>query len=85
MLLLPARTIHEALQPIFQMYDIEVYKQPDGFTTEFKVRKDLGLMDRGYRVDRFDLDNHKVLYDQVHSIPEIELDSAIDDRKSNLG
>ena len=30
-----------------QVHNVEVYKQPDGFTTEFQVRKDLGLMDWG--------------------------------------
>ena len=82
--LLPTRTVNEALQSIFQMYNIKVYKQPNGFTTEFKVRKDLGLMDRGKRVHGLDLDNDKVLNYQVHPIPQIELDPTIDDRKTNL-
>ena len=33
------------LIPSSEVHNIEVYKQPNGFTTEFKVRKDLGLMD----------------------------------------
>ena len=66
------------------MHNIEVYKQAEGFTTEFKVRKDLGLMDRGDCVDGLDLHDHKVFDNQVHPIAEVELYSAIDDRKTNL-
>jgi hypothetical protein len=66
------------------MYHVGVYKQSDTFTTEFEVRKDLGLMDRGDAVDRLDFHHHEVLDDQVHSITEIELDSPIDDGKAKL-
>jgi len=41
-------------------------------------------MDRGDRVDGFDLDNDKVL-DEVHPIPQIELDPTIDHGKTYLG
>jgi len=34
------------LMPIFQVDNIEVYKQSNGFATEFQVRKELGLVDR---------------------------------------
>jgi len=49
------------------MYNVEVYKQSDTFTTEFEVRKDLGLMDRADALDRLDFHYHEVLDDQVHS------------------
>jgi len=42
-------------------------------------------MDRGDRVDGFDLDNDKVLDDHVHPIPQIELDPTIDHGKTYLG
>ena len=44
--LLPAGAVHETLDAIFQMDNTEVYKEADGFATEFEVRKDLDLMDR---------------------------------------
>ena len=66
------------------MYNVEVYKQSDTFTTEFEVRKDLGLMDRADAVDRLDFHYHEVLDDQVHSISEIELHSPIDDGKAKV-
>ncbi len=66
--LLPACPFTKRLMSVFQMYNIEVYKQPNRFTTEFKVRKDLGLMDRGDRVDGFDLDNDKIFHYQIHPI-----------------
>jgi len=66
------------------MYNVEVYKQSDTFTTEFEVRKDLGLMDRGDAVDRLDFHHHEVLDDQAPSISEIELHSPIDDGKAKV-
>jgi len=51
------------------MYNVEVYKQSDTFTTEFEVRKDLGLMDRGDAVDRLDFHYHEVLDGQAIRYP----------------
>ena len=72
---LPSRPVDEPFNAVPEMYNVEVYKQSDTFTTEFEVRKDLGLMDRGDAVDRLDSHHHEVLDDQVPSISEIELHS----------
>jgi hypothetical protein len=66
------------------MHDIEVYKPPDGFTTEFKVRKNLRLMDWRDTVDGLDLHHHKVLSEKIHPISELEFYSPVYDRKSGL-
>ena len=81
---LPSRPVDEPFNAVPEMYNVEVYKQSDTFTTEFEVRKDLGLMDRGDAVDRLDFHHHEVLDDQVHSISEIELHSPIDDGKAKV-
>jgi hypothetical protein len=39
-LLLPAGSINEPLNRILQMNDIEVYKQSEGFATEFAIGDD---------------------------------------------
>jgi hypothetical protein len=44
--LFPAGAVHKAPYAIFQMYNIEVYKQSDGFTTELEVRKDFAWWTR---------------------------------------
>ena len=36
---LPPWTVHKSSDAVFQMHNIEVYKQPEGFATELKVRK----------------------------------------------
>jgi hypothetical protein len=81
---LPSRPVDEPFNAVPEMYNVEVYKQSDTFTTEFEVRKDLGLMDRGDAVDRLDFHHHEVLDDQVHSISEIELHFPIDDGKAKV-
>ncbi len=56
--LFPSSAVDEAPDAVFQMHNIEVYKQSKGFATELKVRKGLGLMDRRHEVDSFDLHDH---------------------------
>ena len=63
----PSRPVDEPFNAVPEMYNVEVYKQSDTFTTEFEVRKDLGLMDRADALDRLDFHYHEVLDDQVHS------------------
>jgi len=72
--LLPPRSVHKAFEAILEMNNIEVYKQSNGFATELKVRKDLGLMDRGDCVNGLNLHYDQVLNQQVHAIAQIELD-----------
>lgn len=43
-----AGAVDKAPDAIVPMYNIEVYKQSDGFATQLGVRKDLGLMDGRY-------------------------------------
>jgi hypothetical protein len=66
--LLPTRTVYKAFKPILQMHNTEVYKQAEGFTTEFEVRKELGVMDRADCVDGLDFYHHKVFHNQVHPV-----------------
>ena len=66
------------------MDNIEVYKQCNGFATQLKVRKDLGLMDRGDCFNGFNLHYDEVLNQQVHTIAQIELVPAIDNWQSHL-
>ena len=44
--------LYKSLDAVFQMDNIEVYKQSDGFTTELEVRKNLGVMDGRDGFDR---------------------------------
>ena len=66
------------------MYNIEVYKQPKRFTTEFEVRKDWRLMHGRNGLDRLDLCNHKILRQQIDAIAELQLHATVDDRKPYL-
>jgi hypothetical protein len=77
-------TVHKTLDAVLQLNNLEVYKQSDGFTTQFEVGNDLNMMHGRYGFDRFDLDNHKVFRQQIHAITEFEFDSAVDNRKTNL-
>jgi hypothetical protein len=56
--LFPISSVHEALDTVLQVDNIEVYKQSERFATEFEVRKDLSLMDRSDGLDRLNLYYH---------------------------
>src|SRR6266849_10569379 len=62
---LPACAVHEALDAVLQVDNIEVYKQSQRFATELQVRKDLGLMDGRDGVDGFDFHNDQVINEKV--------------------
>jgi hypothetical protein len=66
------------------MHDIKVYKQSDGFTTEFEVRKDLGRMDWRDALDGLDIHYYKVLNEKVDTVSELEFYSPVYDGKSDL-
>jgi hypothetical protein len=66
------------------VHNIEVYKQSDGFATELKVRKYLGLMYRRDGLDRLDFDHHQVFHQQINAIAQFELYTAINDRETYL-
>jgi hypothetical protein len=53
MLLFPPGTVHKMADIVFSVDNIKVYKQAKGFTTQLRVRKELGLRDRAERVCRF--------------------------------
>jgi len=72
MLLLPSCAIHKAPDAIFEVNNIEVYKQAQGFTTEFQVRKELGLMNGRDSFDRLDLDCHQVFSHQIHAVTKFD-------------
>ncbi|HEY1660553.1 MAG TPA: hypothetical protein VGG14_19535 [Candidatus Sulfotelmatobacter sp.] len=83
--LFPVGAVHESSDAIFKMGHIEVYKQPKGFATEFEVRKELGLMDRGKGLYGLDFHDYQVLDQQVDSISQFQFYSAIDDWQADLG
>ncbi len=73
MFLFPARTVHEAFDAVFQMNNVKVYKQSEGFATEFEVGEDLSLMHRADGIDRLEFHNHQVFDKQVDPIPKSSL------------
>src|SRR5258708_30783572 len=82
--LLPSSPVHKPFNAVPEMYNVEVYKQSNGFTTESKVRKDLGLMDWRDALNGLDL-HHQVLSEKVHPISELESYSLSYNRKIDLG
>jgi hypothetical protein len=84
MFLFPVSTVHETFDAVFQVHNIEVYKQAERFATEFKVRKELGFVDGRYRIYGLDFDYHEVFDEEIHAIAQFELDLTIDDRKADL-
>jgi len=81
--LLPIRTVYEASKPVLQMHNIEVYRQAEGFATEFEVRKELGVM--GRENASTDLISTTTRFPQPGpSDSQVEFYYAIDNRKTNL-
>jgi hypothetical protein len=83
-LLLPVCAVYEALNAVSQMDNIEVYKQSNGFTTELEVRKNLRVMYWRDCLNGLDLHNQQVFRQQVDAVTEFQLNSAINDGKTDL-
>lgn len=66
------------------MHNIEVYKQSKGFTTELEIRDDLSVMHRRDRLDRLDLNHHKVLGQQIDAVTEFESNAAVKASRSSV-
>jgi len=82
--LLPPGTIHKAPDAVFQVDNIEVYKQAERFATQLELGKELGLMDGRDRVHRLNFDYNQILDQQINAIPQFELHAAINHRQTNL-
>ena len=82
--LLPPTSIHEALDSVFQVDDIEIDEQSERSAAEFEVGDDLSLMNGRDAVHGLDLYDNNILDQQVHSISNFEFYAAIDDGKPDL-
>jgi len=60
--LFPVRTLHKSLDSVFQVNNIEVYKQPDGFATKFEVGNHLSMVDWCNGIGGFDLKNDGIFH-----------------------
>jgi len=74
-------TRDSSADPVPQVLDVEVDEQSDAFPTEFQVREQLRLVNGKNRFDRFDLDDHFVLNDEIDAISKRNGDVVVDNRK----
>ncbi len=84
MISVPSASIHVALDAVFRMDKVEVYKQSNGFTTELKVRKHLGLVNWGNPIHRLQFNDHQVFGQKVNSVAAFELDTFVSGWKRDL-
>jgi hypothetical protein len=84
-LVLPPGAVYKALNTILQVNNIEVYKQSQGFATQFDVQKNMGVMYWCDGVHRLQCNDDQVFNEQVDAITEFELDSAVEDWRADLG
>ncbi len=82
--LLPPTSIHEALDSVFQVDDIEVDEQSERSAAEFEVGDDLSLMNGRDGVHGLDLHNNNILNQKIHAISNFKFHAAIDDGKPDL-
>jgi len=74
---MPIRATHETFDAILEMNNIEVYKETDGFATELQVRKDLGLVDCGDRINGLQFYYHQVFNEKVYAISDLQFYSLV--------
>lgn len=85
MISVPSGSVHKTLDAVFQMDNVEVYKQSDGFTTELEIRKHLRAVNGGNRIDRLQFDYNQVFDEQIVPGTRFEFDAIVNDGKRDLG
>ncbi|HEY1263420.1 MAG TPA: hypothetical protein VGF06_07845 [Terriglobales bacterium] len=82
--MLPFVPINHPFDPIPQMCDMEVDQQTDPPPAQAHVGEKLGLV---YGIDGFhalDLDNDKVVHDEVNTISKVDLFAIVNDREAHF-
>ena len=72
------------LDTVANCSNIEVHEQSKSKARELQIREQLCLKNRIHLLDRLDLDNQLVSYEQIKTQSGVEFDSVVDDRKHNL-
>lgn len=76
--------IEHALYAIDKFWDVEIDQKAGRASCQLEVCQDLGLMHREQPLDGLDLDDDKILDDQIDAIARVEGDSLIDNRYNPL-
>src|SRR6185437_8014123 len=78
------KLIHNSLEAILQYTDVEVYKKPDVFTRNSKVRQELRIVDGSKLLQGFDLYNDFVFDQEIQAISAVQIHIPVYDTKWNL-
>ena len=74
----------EALDPVFHQDDIEIQQQPNRLPAQFKLRKELRTMNLSNLLNRFQLNYHQIVHQQIQPVSDIEGNAVINNRKHLL-
>lgn len=73
------------MDTLLKVGDVEVDQEADTFTAEPQIRQQLRVVNGQDRLDRFHLDDHCVVDEQIDSIAELDRESVVHNGKDLLG
>jgi len=78
------RTIDHSAYAVTKNDDVEVNDKADYATGELEIRKQLGLVNRQYLVNRLEFNNDGIFDQQINPITAVNVYAPIDQRKGLL-